>query len=71
MDGTSYMLAFVLSVSLVIGFFMLVSRAGAIRAELENLRMQSVEQTRYLAAISMNIARERNEKLKGSPDSET
>ena len=50
------LLAFALSVALLIGFFILVSRVGQILRVMGNLEQQAAEQTRYLAAISANVA---------------
>lgn len=47
---------FALAVFVLIGFAALVIRVGAIQRGITNLEQQAVEQTRYLAAISANLA---------------
>ena len=58
MDEVTQFFAFVLSVAVLIGFFMIISRVGAILAATRNLEHHMQEHTRYLSAISANIARQ-------------
>jgi uncharacterized membrane protein HdeD (DUF308 family) len=66
-DFVMQSLASVLGIVLLIAFFMLVSRVGQILAAVRNLEQQAAEQTRYLGAISMNVAvAQRSKESKGA-----
>jgi hypothetical protein len=49
---------FIVGLFVVIDFFVLVSHASAIRRGMVALEQQAAEQTRYLAAISVNMAKQ-------------
>jgi hypothetical protein len=49
---------FIVGLFVVIDFFVLVSHASAIRRVMVALEQQAAEQTRYLAAISVNVAKQ-------------
>jgi hypothetical protein len=56
MEGIGQLVAFVLGVALLVGFFVLVIRVGAIQRGIANLEHQATEQTRYLSAMSANLS---------------
>lgn len=62
------LVGFIVSLFVLLGFFNLVSRVGAIRNGVEALGQQAAEQTRYLAAISANIARRVRESAQSDVD---
>lgn len=55
--GVAGLIGFVVSLFVLIEFFMLASRVSAIRKGMVALEQQATEQTRYLAAISTNVAK--------------
>lgn len=57
MDEILIVIGFIVSLLVLFGFFELISRVGAIRKGMVTLEQQAVEQTRYLAAISTNVAK--------------
>jgi uncharacterized ion transporter superfamily protein YfcC len=57
MSDLAQFIAFVLSVALLIGFFMIVNRTGLILLVLRSLEQKINEQTRYLAAIAPNVSK--------------
>jgi uncharacterized ion transporter superfamily protein YfcC len=59
---------FIISLFVLVGFFELVSRVGAIRKGIVALEGQAAEQTRYLAAISGNVAKWMRESSQGNVD---
>ena len=55
-NAVAWLIGFIVSLFVLLGFFELVSRVGAIRRGMVALEQQAAEQTRYLAAISSNVA---------------
>lgn len=67
MDEFTQLIAFVLSVTVLVGFFVMVSRLGAVltstrnlETATRNLEAEAKQQTRYLCAISVNLVQMRN-----------
>lgn len=57
MEDFAQFIAWVLGIVVLVVFFILVDRVGAILKTIAIIRQQMEEQTRYLAAISMNLAK--------------
>jgi len=70
MDDLAQFIAFVLSVILLISFFVLVNRVGIIQKGIASLQQQAAEQTRYLAAISANISTSIRLQIEGDKNAE-
>ena len=57
MEDFGQFVAWVLSIVVLVVFFILVDRVGSILKTIAIIQQQMEEQTRYLAAISTNIDR--------------
>jgi uncharacterized ion transporter superfamily protein YfcC len=68
MEELLELVGFFVGLFVLLGFFNLVSRVGTIRKGVEALERQAAEQTRYLAAISANIARRVRESSPSNAD---
>jgi predicted Co/Zn/Cd cation transporter (cation efflux family) len=57
MEGFGEFVAWVLSLVVLIVFFILVDRVGEILKGIRELQREAAEQTRYLSVISTNLAK--------------
>jgi hypothetical protein len=57
MEDFAQFIAWILSVIVLILFFVLVNRVGLILNGIRELQREASEQTRYLSAISTNLAK--------------